>query len=213
MSHKHRHNERQHEQQGFTLTEALIAITILAGIAAAMAPALQGAFKTAERVHTRMYDMENHRILQNVFNRTMEGIINIPHSDNNKILQGNTKKLETITFGFNTTAPEKITFRIEKNNEIQSIFMDTQNMKTSTPILLATGKRLQFSYYGTRNNEEASQWYFSWENPRPPKMIRLQGQLINKNNKTSPISLDIALRSDTPLVCQFDAVSRRCREG
>lgn len=196
----------RHCQAGFTLTEALIAIAILAGIAAAMAPALQGITRVAARIHTETSDAEDHRITLQVLTRIINGALQLPDTEATTI-KGRKSQFSIVSFGYNHNQPRNFQFRIEETDGVSDLLLAEPNTDHNS-ISLMTGRRFTFSYFGRQTDEPKTKWHLRWQDQALPRLIRFEGFDLEGD----AIVFDIDLHAQAPLICRFDAVSRRCRE-
>ncbi len=193
-------------QQGFTLTEALIAIAILASIAASMGPALQGAFKIAGRIHGQAIQLEENRVLTSVIQKALEGIVRIPADDNAVLFKGSSNQFQVFSYGFNRAEPDEVFVSIKRNENNDDLLL--RYGEQDQPVQLLAASEFKFSYYGAINNRAPLQWHQSWKSKTLPRLVRL---VARSNNNNLDLKFDFSIPSEAPLTCQFDPVSRRCR--
>jgi prepilin-type N-terminal cleavage/methylation domain-containing protein len=76
--------------------------------------------------------------------------------------------------------------------------------------LLANVSSMEIQFY-VRRDAEPGQWLNHWERPSEiPRLIRIDVHLPESDSRHWP-TLYIEPHVDTPVTCQFDAISRRCR--
>jgi len=198
---------------GFTLTEALIAITILAGIAAAMAPALQGSFKVAHRIHTSADKAEETRILSSVLRQALDGIVQAPNNKGEPLFKGTSQQFHAVSYGFNSGKPHPISVSTKRSGESRmDLFIAYGDEAQNVPVRLLQAPQIRFSYFGSLKKTQTPQWHQRWQSKTLPQLIRLTAS-SKTNEDVSELQLDFLIQAQAPLMCRFDAVSRQCRDG
>ncbi|HXI86121.1 MAG TPA: prepilin-type N-terminal cleavage/methylation domain-containing protein [Parvularculaceae bacterium] len=191
-------NNRAAQNRGYSLVEALIATAILAGLAAAAAPAIHSSIRASTRLAADARGAEESRIgydsLAGLFQRAIDdGVRGTP------AFQGDSKSLSFFAAEDLEKPADNIRLSIEGGDLIYRAREGTR------PIVLLKDAQA-FRYYGGPENASPA-WRDEWTEKEPPLLVEVTRQ------ETEPalplLSFFIAARA--PLNCAFDQVSRKCR--
>lgn len=206
-------------QSGFTLTEVLIAMAILAGIAAAIAPALNGAFKASGRIHLAAAKTEDMRIFDQVMGRVFTGIVRVSIDEAETLFIGTPQNARFLSFGIDQADPSWIELSIDRDRRImelrshKALEARSQSRDKPAPVILVRDADIRFRYFGKADkakDAETATWHDSWRSDRPPYLVRMI--IASDNSDTSSVKFDFVMQARAPLNCRFDPVSRRCRD-
>ena len=204
-------SRRVHEQSGFTLLEALIAIALLAGIAMALLPALNAASKASTRIRQSAAFGEDIKTTNDFFRDIIEGALWIDGSPDTAAIAGGSKAVTITTIDATTMAPVivKLTITPGPAAELTAQFAFSDDQETNkTHVLLSNLEGASFEYLSP--DAVNGRWTSEWDEKQPPKLIRLKGA-FQKNNEQQSFLFEASPIGSAPLHCQFDSVSRRCR--
>jgi len=197
-------------QQGFTLTEALIAISILAGIATAMGPALQGSFKLAQRIYGAAEQAEDTRIITSVLQKVLSGVVQAPMFEQENLFEGTTRQFQTLSYGFNHAKPERVFVSTVRTDSGFDLLLAYGGDARDKPVIILQAAKVEFSYLGARTVDETLKWYPNWQAKALPRLVRLTANFEN-SDQISDVNFDFLLQAEGFLTCQFDTVTRQCR--
>lgn len=202
---------RNRSELGLTLTEALVAVAILAVLAAAIAPAVAGAVRAATRIAQSSAQSENLREVDGLLRRVALGTVWPSADTRTDMPEGDETSLRLLSFARADGTPAIVTFKIE-NDKIEVSMAPSWAPTETSMSRLATGmKGTRFRYYGRETKDAPVGWRSSWHAARPPLLIGLIGTLDGPDGKAREIAIDALVGGQAPIVCEYDAVSRECR--
>ncbi len=195
-------------QRGFSLTEALIAIAVLAGLASALAPAAFGSVRASTEIVSLSAEREAARVADEALEGIFSNAVVIASDPAALRFQGRSHEISLISLAGPDATPRKFQLKIDNgalNAEIVG-FAD-RNDEPQTTTLLRRGAA-EFSFYGSPDAAGVASWTSVWNNKIPPRLVRLK--VSTPNGRGLPF-LEYVVTPNGPLHCAFDPVSRRCR--
>lgn len=207
-----------HSQRGMTLTESLIAMTIVAMVVAIAAPLLQMIVTTSARAEGLQRTVEQERTtfiaLRQAFTKAI-----VPLTTNGDVVFSGTAR-ELRFFAYDETgAVQQLTLSKGNDHQGASLLLElapsareantaTRNGKIT---LLTDLSDLSLSYYGALMTGTPAVWRQNWSGTRLPRLVRITTiRQINGGERKKVI--DLRVPTEGALVCPFDPVSRQCRE-
>lgn len=198
--------QRTHNENGYTLIEALIASAILAGVASVLAPAIHTSIKTSSRISQYGANAEEVRIADGVLAELFAAAVNPGGPDGALVFSGSPERLRFPALFDIEAGPQIVTLRIDDRKLIYApaaVFDDDSIM--SEVVLL--GDASGFDYFGAENDRDAPGWRPNWTSPSPPRLIRIERIAADGSSH----SLTFHISATAPIHCLFDQVSRKCR--
>ncbi len=197
-------------QSGLTLPEMLISIAILAMIMAAITPLLRSTNESAERVKALAALSEDQRSARQILDYLTEGAILSEETDEPVKAKGSLRQFSF--YGYDHQAwPSIITLKPNLSNSGFNLIVERAH-GAPQPVyeaeLLPHVSEVTFAYYGALIRNQDAKWQETWDLRRPPKLLR-----INGNSANGPFVMDLVMSGQVPLVCEYDPVSRICRNG
>ncbi len=206
----------QQRQKGVTLAEALISVAVLAFLAASLAPLIHGTVRATTRVEQASLDREQLRVSRVAITTALGNLV-WPDPDTPPDFKGTQTSLQFSSYGAGPV-PRKYSLDI-KNDQLTagSTGWLPKDKTKQSEILLKNVNQLQISYYGAKtsvkNRDALPSWHLTWQDPKPPLLLRLQGMMSVPGHAVEAFIMDIAITSRGPLTCPYDPVSRTCRSG
>ena len=161
---------KDNHQEGFTLLELLISLSILSLLSILIINGIDTAIVGSQKISKKMESNQTNQSLDHLFRRELSALIPIEFSDDDdsKIYFSGEK--------------DGITFMAQGENGPQryAILSDKENMISfSRGVLQKTLNTYQigphhFSYFGTRAGEQKARWHRKWKDQtNTPKLVRL----------------------------------------
>lgn len=210
---------------GFSLIELLVALALLSLLSGALIQAVQFALRTERATGTRANDSDAVASTQLFLRRTLGSLYPYEPAtvENASVVIGTRESLE-----FTADAPRAAALRghyryrieVRQDGEARELIVradiDRAGFVTLPPrdraeVLLSGFERLEFSYW-QRTDDGAGRWSPAWtERHRAPDLVRLRVSFPAGDRRQFP-ELLVRTRIDADAQCEFDPVSRRCRE-
>lgn len=202
---------RNSSERGLTLTEALVAVAILAALAAAIAPAVAGAIRSAARIARSSAESESLRETDALLRRLALGAVWPTAETRADVPEGDETSLRLLTFAQADGKPAIATLEIT-GGKLKISMAPSWAPEERVETILSTGLRdLRFRYYGRETKDAPVGWRTSWHAARPPLLISLVGTRQGADRSPRQIAIDALVGGQAPIVCEYDAVSRECR--
>jgi prepilin-type N-terminal cleavage/methylation domain-containing protein len=208
-------NSRKRTELGFTLTEALIAVAVLAVLAAAIAPAVAGAVRAATRITKTASQAESLRTTDEVLRRLTLGIVWPSPLTSKDMPEGDENRVRFLTVATADGSPAVAGLGLGDPLHPGRLLVSLQSTAHATPkaeTFVETGLReVKFRYYGRETRDAPLGWRSAWHASRPPLMIGLQGRLQTAEGTEREISIDALVGGQAPIACEYDPVKGTCR--
>ena len=197
---------RARTQAGFTLTETLVAVALLALIAAASVPILRGGISAYTRLTETARVEESHAGLEQALRLALSSALDLPSEDGFSGTEGG--------FAF-FAQPEGASGLIRVTVEalpdsIEVRFRPQGARQTQSEAFFDLPEFAGLYYYGSHNQGERPDWYQAWEGPHPPRLVVLDFA-AGADGRTR--RLEIAVGGQAGLRCDYDSGLQACREG
>jgi general secretion pathway protein J len=210
---------------GFSLIELLVALALLSLLSGALIQAVQFALRTERSTGARANDFDSVASTQQFLRRTVGTLYPYEPStaENASAVIGTRESLE-----FTADAPQAAAvrghyrYRIEVRHDgetrelIVRADLDRGGFIALPPrdraeVLLSGFERVEFSYW-QRTEDGTGLWSPAWtERHRAPDLVRLRVSFPAGDRRQFP-ELMVRTQIDADAQCEFDPVSRRCRE-
>ncbi len=197
------------KEYGLTLPEMLVSLAILAGISVVISPVIRNTVQATSRIQVQTKQIEDLRtanqLLRDFGGKAIWAEAGTPelHADGTQL-----------RFQFGTYDPEgrPATLYLKPSLNGPGLSIELKDLHAPRNIqyeatVLMDISQISFSYFGRLDRRQEPNWYQSWSLARPPQLVRVKGIMTNG----TPYLLDIMMAGQAPLVCEFDPVSRICR--
>jgi len=200
------------DQKGFTLTEALVAVTIFSGVVISTAPIIQTSLKSTTRISSNASRSEELRTASMLLRSKLSSAV-YPGS---KIVEhgfiGSVYNFSLLSVERAQKDPVKISFSLTRTGNDWTLKAEQNAFdKTKTTAnVLGNLVNPSFSFYGRTSKSENLYWHTQWPGPQSPQLVRIEGK-IQVGKKQTPFKLIANIGGQAPLLCSYDPVSRICR--
>jgi type II secretory pathway pseudopilin PulG len=189
-------------ESGHTLLEALIATAIVASIAAVLAPALYASVRAAARQSEVRQAGDEIRAARSALDEIFAAILTTDARVEDGRFFAKENEVEATILLSLAGAPQRIRLRID-HGELSLVPLDHGGAIEAASIM-SGAKR--FRFYGRTDPQSGQAWRSSWDAPTPPELVGLE---LSEESKFKMLTFPV--RNRAPLVCEFDQVTRRCR--
>lgn len=193
-------------QAGFTLTETLVAVALLALIAAASVPILRGGIAAHSRLTESARLEESHAGLEQALRLALSAALDVPVADGFRGAEGSFSFLARPegASGLIWVSVEPLPGAIEVRFRPEGSQQSLSETFTELPDLAG------LYYYGSYDAGERPSWFRQWEGPHPPKLVVLDFPAGADNRVRR---LEIAVGGQARFSCDYDSGLQACREG
>jgi prepilin-type N-terminal cleavage/methylation domain-containing protein len=192
-------------QSGFTLTETLVAVALLALIAAAAVPALRGGVEAHGRITSLAAERAGHAALEQVLRESLHAVVDTP----GRSFSGDTSSLRFAAHP--PGSPHLLEVQISANSECVIVQADPVGVAglARREVFRPGAQFAGFYFYGSPEGEPLG-WYRSWPGPNPPRLVvfDLQPGLDGAVRR-----IEARVGSQAQLSCDYDSGLQACREG
>lgn len=210
------HTLHRRNEAGFTLLEAIISISILAGIMAALAPVLYTTIRTSDRARIETQTQEEVRVASLALRRVLSGTLWLPKEWKDEAFAGDASSLRFITNAALKDRLSRAEVTIRSNGHDSDLVLRVQTIgkakEVEEAVLMSGVQSVTLSYWGTETGATSPVWRRSWKNIKPPKLIAFDVQ-FRERNATRHIRIEAATYAEIPVLCEFDLVSQSCRNS
>jgi prepilin-type N-terminal cleavage/methylation domain-containing protein len=193
-----------HAQAGFTLTETLVAVALLALVAAAAVPVLRGGVDAHARLTGLAAEREAHAALERVLRGTLEAVVHAP----GMAFSGES---DSLSFASQPAGSDRLLLvTIQPGDDamtIQAAPLGGGPARTET-IELST-RFAGFYFYGAPDGGRL-EWLQSWPGPNPPRLVVLD---LEPGRNGAVRRIEVAPGGRAALECDYDSGLQACREG
>jgi general secretion pathway protein J len=216
-SHAHAVNENE---DGFTLLEMLVSMTLLALLSVALLSAIRSGtqiWRVSEEVAAGSNRIRNAQslIASEIAAAYPETVATA--ADNHVDFDGKADGLSFLTADRNLPgALTRVTLSVddESGNLLLSRTLELSNptdRDAASQVLLHGVKSLDISYLGQGSDKAAADWEDTWQNrPTPPQLIRIRVAFANPHARPWP-ELIVAPRIAADVNCTYDPIAKYCQ--
>ena len=189
---------------GFTLTETLVAVALLALVASAAFPAMLGGVEAHARLTSLAAEREADSALERAVREVLSATVDAP----GQVFEADSGALHFSAQTPGATDLMKVTIEAQS----QSIII-TAAPVNGGPMLqeaIEIGTAFAGFYFYGRPQDEPLGWYRSWPGPNPPRLVVLD-MAPDEGGGLRRIEASVGAR--TALSCDYDSGLQACREG
>jgi prepilin-type N-terminal cleavage/methylation domain-containing protein len=192
-------------EAGFTLTETLLAVALLALIAAAATPVLRGGIEAQARITSQAAERSGHAALERVVRDTLAAAVDAPGA-------GFSGSREALSF---TARPDGaarlLAIQIRRGPADGIVVTATpQAGGARSEEILDPGTPFAGFYFYGRPGQGRLGWYDSWPGPNPPRLVVLD---LEPGADGSVRRIEARVGAEAGLACDYDSGLQACREG
>lgn len=211
---------RPHPSQGFTLIEVLVCLALMALVSMILVASLKLAGHAWQRV-TRSAEAVDEVAECQTFLRTKLSSLApasvIAEEPKSSSLQSDGQSVEFLGIAPAAYPGGIVRYRVAVSASGHSLEVTlipepfgAEANSSSSETLLTNVRSMTIRFY-RKTDRQPGQWLDRWDSVEElPRLIRIDVALAESNSRRWP-PLYIDPRADTPVTCQFDTVSHRCR--
>ncbi|HTU35508.1 MAG TPA: prepilin-type N-terminal cleavage/methylation domain-containing protein [Candidatus Acidoferrum sp.] len=205
------------EQNGFTLLELLVSITLLAFLSLAVVSGLRFGSQVWSKSQTANVDSNAVRSAESWIGRSLvrlypKYVVASP-TDSFVTFDGTSQQMD-----FLSTSDEGLAqVRLEGVKTASGVTLQAEQISDvaasrvtpDTMVLLHQLNAVEFAYYGIRAGEKVPAWHQSWQHERSlPLLIRIRAAMPRPSTSWNELVVRPKIAADVS--CNFDAVTRFC---
>jgi len=199
--------DESRNQSGFTLTEALIAVAILASMAVAMLPALRGAMMSHARTVAVIHEREAHVAVDEVLRDILLHAHSLPRADGQAGFSGTANSLQIVTQPPGFEGPLFANLTLENGNLVINFSSIVGRYSFMRPVVLAEDlNETRLFYFGESENRTGLEWRDNWDFSHPPRLVALDMSLDDGQIRR----LEMRVGGNGSFDCSFDSGLGRC---
>lgn len=191
-------------QAGFTLTETLVAVALLALVAAAAVPVLRGGVDAHARLTGLAAEREAHAALERAIRGTLTAAVDAPGVS----FRG---EQDAISFASQPAGSSQLlAVTIEPDDDGLMIFaVPVGGGPARTETIALTTRFAGFYFYGSPDGGRL-EWLRSWPGPNPPRLVVVD---LEPGPDGAVRRIEVAPGARATLECDYDSGLQACREG
>jgi prepilin-type N-terminal cleavage/methylation domain-containing protein len=191
-------------EAGFTLTETLVAVALLALIAAAATPALRGGIEAHGRMTGLAAERAGHAAVERVVRETLAAAVAAP---------GRSFSGEADLVQFAAQPPGSASLLDVRISAESGQLLLEAAPADGGPVRrerLDPGSRFAGLYFYGEPEDQPLGWYRAWPGPNPPRLVVVD---LEPGADGAVRRIEARVGSETPLSCDYDSGLQACREG
>ncbi len=189
---------------GFTLTETLVAVAILALVAAAAVPVLLGGVDAHARLSALAAERESHGALERAVREALSASVEAP----GHVFEGEGDLIRFTAHPPGAAHLLQISIRAAGRQAVVTA-APVNGEAPLTEVIEIDTDFAGFHYYG-RPQDDALGWYRRWPGPNPPRLVVLD---LAPGETGGLRRIEAAVGARAPLACDYDSGLQACREG
>jgi type II secretory pathway pseudopilin PulG len=194
-------------QDGFTVLEALIAMTLLAALAVTLLSAVRGVITADARTRQLVQQREHHSSADDTMRDVLLQAHRLPRTSSDLSFEGSPGYLRVVTRPHGSSAPQYASIEIEGETLVLELSPLQGERHWPTPIVLADAlSEARFYYFGESEDRSSLVWQDDWLHAHPPRLVVLDmarhGGQIRR--------LEMRVGGTGPFECVFDSGRGMC---
>lgn len=195
-------------EKGATLVEAIVALSIVAMVAAFLAPGLSTSVSIRTNLEASSDRAEAQRSAVKALQTLFDGVVIQHIGGGESSFSGGERVVE---FDYSQDGFENpIRMRIRADDALVAIDTKGPAFSIQGPIYLDLSVH-RILYFGKENDGQEAAWAGTWRQELPPNLVRLELQGQTEAEPQTVRVLDFQILASAPLTCAFDPVIRQCR--
>lgn len=167
-------------EQGFTLTEALIAIVVLASLSAGLLLSVRTIIEADKGIRESVQGLEGRALFSEVMRDTLRYSYRPPNADTERRFRGDPAGFAVLTHPQGRAAPARAALRSDGASlELSLEPLAAQAGGGERVRLLEDVARIRFSYFGRTTENGFPTWHAEWEADWAPLLVSVEIQEEN----------------------------------
>lgn len=194
-------------EAGFTLTETLVAVALLAMVAVAATPAVRGAVTANARLTEAAGEAEAHLRAEQVLRDLLGAAVRADFADE-AAFSGNPGGFSFLARP-GGGAPLSVQVAVGRDG-LSLTATPWPGGAALSETLTSADTDLAMLYFGDPDGLGAPRWYDAWPGPAPPRLVVVD---MAPGPDGSVRRIEVAVGADADLACDYDSGLQACREG
>jgi prepilin-type N-terminal cleavage/methylation domain-containing protein len=199
---------------GFSLTETLVAVAILAAVSVALAPAIRSAFVAHKALGEASEAASAHLHLEHALRDLLAAALQLPDSGDAPTFEGNPGSIRFAARPPGSRSPLVVGIEVAGREDAQSVRI------TLTPLdggpsagdtIGGAYSELRFLFYWEAEEGEPARWRRNWDASRPPRLVVLD--MARRPGDDALRRIEVAVGGRAELACDYDSGLQACRQG
>lgn len=202
------------KEAGFSLTETLVALAILAAVTVALAPAVRSAFAAHRGLGEASGSAAAHLHLEHTLRDLFAAAVHLPEDGSAPSFEGNPGAVRFAARPPGSETVLRVSLEISGRGDDQSVSIALSPLDGGTGAaesLGASHSQMRFLFYGPAEPGEPARWYRDWGGPHPPRLIVLD--MARRPGDDALQRIEFAVGGQAALACDYDSGLQACREG
>lgn len=202
------------DQAGFSLTETLVALAILAAVTVALAPAVRGAFAAYRGLGEASRTASSHIHLEHGLRDLLAAAIQLGEGGDAPVFEGNASSIRFAARPPHSGSLLRVEIGIGGRGQAQTVEITLTPLDGGPQVsetLGGTFGEARFLFYGFARDGEPARWYQDWEGPHPPRLVVLD--MARRPGDDALQRIELAVGGQAALACDYDSGLQACREG
>ena len=215
-------NETGSGEDGFTIVEALVAITLFSLLSLLVMGALRFGTKAWHRSYDVSTEIDETVQVQTLLRRLIEGanprFVPLPARKGYVDFDGNSQSLSFISDpprSLDNAGRLIVTLSIDKQDFTfatrPEIGSPADGSSLARRVMLSGVEAVNFSYFGAKRRGAEAQWHSAWAKETAlPTLVRIEVKRLPRKSMPWP-EMVVAPRLDVDVSCIYDTLTRGCR--
>jgi general secretion pathway protein J len=213
---------RLHDQAGFTLVEALVAVTLLGLLSIALTRGLRFGVDAWARGSAHSDQLSRTTVVQGLLRRVMGEAYPYFLFNRHVDFEGTSESLAFLASApvvLGASGRSRFRLSIAKHDGLSDLVMTSQAELAAADAPAAIEKKtllagtafIEFAYFGKWRSEANAQWHDRWTGQSAlPQLVRIQVRFPEGDTRLWP-DLVIAPRITVDIGCVYDMLTKQCR--